>query len=334
MQYRQIGLSSLSASVIGIGALHFGVYCDKSATTKIIHKAIDSGINFIDTAPMYGHGDSESYIRDAIRGIRDKVIVSTKVGLEPKTAPDGTFAVSVARLDKKNIRAALHKSLLNLGTDYIDLYQIHAYDPSTPLEETLSALDELIKEGKIRFIGCSNFNREQYEEANLLVKNKQLPSFSSFQVHFNLIERKAEEELLPVCREENSGVICNRALARGILSGKYVWNQPLPEGSRAVDSYRVRRWLKEETLTLVELLGEFAKERKKTVTELSLAWLMAKSEVSVVLVGMRNLEHVETARRAVEWNLIESDRREVDALINRLNLMSQVQSRPETFFEK
>lgn len=334
MQYRQLGLSSLRVSVIGIGALHFGVYCDRLMTTKIIHQALDRGINFIDTAPMYGHGDSESYIGAAIQGMRDKVILSTKVGLLPKTAPDGTFTVSVASLNRKTIRDTVHQSLRALGTDYIDLYQLYAYDPSTPMEVTLAALEELIKEGKIRFIGCSNFNHDEFKEAALLVKRKQFPPFSSFQVHFNLIERRAEEEILPICRKENSGVICNRALARGILSGKYIWNQPLSKGSRAADSYRVRRWLKKETLAMVSKLRDFAREQNRSPIELALAWLLSKPEVSVVLVGMRNLDHVEMATKASEWALTKDDLEKIEAIIEQLNLKSQIESLPETFFEK
>ncbi len=333
MRYRQIGSSSLQSSVIGLGALHFGVFCDQTATNNIIHQALDLGINFIDTAPMYGHGNSESYIRNALRGRRDKVILSTKVGLEPRVAPDGTFTVSVVRLNRSNIRNALHKSLLSLGVDYIDLYQLHAFDPATPLLETLTALDELVKEGKIRFIGCSNYNRLEYEQTASLIREHHLTPLVSFQVQFNLIERRAEQDIFPALKSSEIGVICNRALARGILTGKYAWNQSYPEGSRGRVSQRVSRWITEATLTLVAELDKWAREQKRTGTELALSWLTSKPEVSVVLVGMRNLEQVRMAAAATEWKLTGSDLREVDAIIERLNLMPQVQTRPETFFE-
>ncbi|MDO8568369.1 MAG: aldo/keto reductase, partial [Dehalococcoidales bacterium] len=291
MEYRNLG--SLKASVLGIGGLHFGNLCDQATTTRIIHQALDTGINFIDTAPMYGNGYSEGYIGNAIRGYRHDVLIATKVGLEPKITRDGTDGVSVVPLDEKNIRSSVDKSLRALGTDYIDLYQVHAFDPNTPVEATMATLDALVKEGKIRLIGCSNYLRGEIELASAAEAKNGWTQFVSFQTHYNLIERRAEQEVIPSCHALGVGIICNRALARGILTGKYKPSQPLPEGSRAVTSYRIRRWLSEGTLRLVAALDEWAQKHSRTVIELAIAWLLAKPDVSVVLVGVRDIHQLE-----------------------------------------
>lgn len=333
MEYRKLGNCSPKPSVLGVGGLHFGNFCDQTTTTSIVNRGLELGINFIDTAPMYGDGFSEACIKSAIEGHRNDFLIATKIGLEPRTAVDGTFGVSVAPLDEKSIRSSIEKSLRALGTDYIDLYQAHAFDPSTPLEETMATLDALVKEGKVRFIGCSNYFPGELELSAAAAAEHNWTQFVSFQAHYNLIERRAEEELTPGCRALGVGIICNRALARGILSGQYKHDQPLPEGSRAVKSFRVRRWLSERTLLLVAALNEFARKRGHTVTELAIAWLLARPGVSVVLVGMRNLNHLETNVRATEWTLSDEDLAEIDEIIEKRGLISQVRAMPETFFE-
>ncbi len=333
MEYRELGHSSLMTSGLGIGGLHFGVFCDQVTTTRIIHQALGHGINFIDTAPMYGEGYSETFVKNAIRGRRHEVLLSTKVGLKPLIASDGTFGVSVAPLTKDYIRSSLEQSLRALGTDYIDLYQIHAFDPETPIEEGIETLDMLVKEGKVRFIGCSNYNHTELKLVSSVAAKRGWTQFASFQVHYNLIERRAEQDVVPACRALGLGIICNRALARGILTGKYKLNQPIPEGSRAVTSIRVRCWLSEDTLGLVAALDEFAQERGRTATELAIAWLLAQTDISVVLAGMRNLGQLETNVHATEWTLSGEELAEIDTIIKNFGLMSQVNAMPETFFE-
>lgn len=333
MEYRMLGHSSLSYSVLGMGGLHFGVFCTKSNTVRLIHKALDFGINFIDTAPLYGNGHSEAFIRNAICDRRDKVLLSTKAGLESRITPDGTFGVSVAPLTKDFIRSSLEKSLRALGTDYIDLYQVHAFDPNTPLEETMQTLDTLVQEGKVRFVGCSNYNHTELEIACRISRRYQWEQFTSSQVHYNLIERRAEQSIVPTCEAFGVGIICYRALARGILASKYKPNKPFPEGSRALTSFRVRRWLSERMLLLVEALDKFAQNYGYSSTELSIAWLLSRAMVSVVLVGVRDLDQLETCVRAIEWSLSREDLLEVDMIISGLNLVGQVKMMPETFFE-
>ena len=334
MKYRRLGRSSLFPSVLGIGGLHFGVFCDQATTSLIIHRALDLGVNFIETAPMYGRGQSETFIKNAIKGRRDKVLLSTKVGLEPRILPDGSFGVSIVPLTEDRIRSSLEESLRALGTDYVDLFQVHAFDPETPIEETLQTLYTLVQEGKVRAIGCSNYNYAELMQVVDANQAREWSKFASFQVHYNIIERRAEEEIVPAYRELGMGIICNRALARGILSGQYKPNQPPPAGSRAATSHRVRRWLSEPTVRLVQALDEYARGQEWTVAQLALAWLMSRPEVSVVLAGMRNLDHLESCVTAVEWSLGEDELAEVDRIIDSIGLAAQVRALPEVFLEK
>jgi len=331
MEYRSLG--TLKTSVLGVGGLHFGHLCDQAITTRIIHQALESGINFIDTAPLYGNGYSESYIGNAIRGRRHDVLIATKVGLESRIAEDGAFGVSVVPLNGKNIRSSIERSLRALGTDYIDLYQTHAFDHNTPVEETMAALDALVKEGKIRFLGCSNYLPGELELATDAALQNGWTQFVSFQAHYNLMERKAEQEVVPGCLDRGTGIICNRPLSRGILTGKYKTDQPLPEGSRAVTSYRIRRWLSQSTLLLVAALENWTQQYSRTVAELAIAWLLARPGVAVVLAGARNIHQLEANIRATEWILSDNDLAEIDEIIEKMDLMSQVQAMPETLFE-
>lgn len=327
-RYRPIG--TLKISGLGIGGLHFGNLCDETTTTAIIHAALDRGVNFIDTAPMYGNACSEEFIGRAIRGRRHDVVLATKVGLRPSPAPDGSFGVAVAPLTPANIRAELDRSLRTLKTDYIDLYQVHAFDATTPVEETMTTLRDLVKEGKVRALGCSNYLHGELRQAAAACADV---SFASFQAHYNLIERRAEAEVFPECREFGAGVLCNRPLARGILTGKYRPARPLPEGSRAVSSHRIRRWLSEDTLRLVATLDNWAAERGRSITELAIAWLLAQPLVASVLTGMRTVQQVDENVRAMSWTLTNDELQELDAIIEAKGLSEQVQGMPETLFE-
>lgn len=334
MKYRQIGNSSLSASILGLGALHFGVFFDQTKTTQIIHQALNLGINFIDTAPLYGNGLSESFVGNAIRGSRDKVILSTKVGLIPAYGSDGNFGVTVTPLTDTNIRASLNKSLSALQTDYIDLLQVHAFDKNTPVEETFQTLASLVDEGKIRYFGCSNYNPDELQYVSSNVNKKLLSSFVSCQAHYNMIERRAEDMLVPLCQERGMGIICNRALSRGILTGKYKPNQPIPADSRALNSPRIRRWLDDRMLSLIQAIANWAQQEDRTSTELALAWLLGRPKVSVALIGVRNRQQLETCIRSIDWILSPADYLSINNIINECNMNEFVEMMPETFFEK
>jgi aryl-alcohol dehydrogenase-like predicted oxidoreductase len=331
MEYRALG--DLEVSALGLGGLHFGNLCDQVLTNRIIHQALDAGVNFIDTGPLYGDSCSEAFIGNAIRGRRYDVIIATKVGLESRKAEDGTFGVAVIPLNERNIRSGLEKSLKALGTDYVDLYQVHAFDHETPIEETMAILDSLVNEGKVRFIGCSNYLQGELRTASEAARKNRGTDFVSFQAHYNLIERRAEQEVLQDCRNLGVGVVCNRPLSRGILTGKYKIGRNLPESSRAVFSYRIRRWLLEPTLNLVAAFEEFARHRGHTVVELAIAWLLAQPGISSVLAGARNIQQLEANIKAIEMKLSEDDLMEIDKIIEGMDLMSQVKSMPECLFE-
>ncbi len=235
---------------------------------------------------------------------------------------------------KEIIRQSLEKSLINLGTDYIDLYQVHAFDSSTAIEETLEELEKLTKEGKIRFVGCSNYDHREFNYAAKIADKEKLLRFVSLQCHYNLIERRAESEIVPACIERNCSIICYRALGRGILTGKYKYNQPLPEGSRAQISNRVRHWLSKDTLMLTQALDDFARDCGHTLTELAITWLLTRPAVGMVLAGMRNIESLETCCKAVDWQLSKEELEKVERIIEGLFLTEQVSALPETFLEK
>ena len=323
MQYRRLGNSSLNVSVLGLGALHFGAYVDIKEVNQIIDRAMDIGINFIDTSPNYGNGNSESIVGKSLKGCRDRVIVSTKAGLKAITKPNGTFGNEVARLTRNYLRKNVENSLKYLRTDYIDLFQLHAFDYQTPMEDTLEVLDELIHEGKIRYLACSNYSPKEFEISMETAKLLGIPSFDASQCQYNIIERKAELELIPACIKNKTSTICNRALSRGILSGKYRKGLPIPKGSRGEVSERVRCLLTKERLSLIEALEVLAIKRGKTIVELALAWLLSREGITSVLVGVRNIEQLESCTKAVEWSISKGEVIEVDKVIKKMGLLSQ-----------
>lgn len=324
----------MKASTIGLGALHFGVFLDQEETTRIVHHAIENGVNFIDTAPMYGNGNSELFLCNALKGYRHRVILSTKAGIEPVIRKDGSFGVEIATLKEEYIRRSVEKSLQRLGTDHIDLFQLHAFDWSTPFEETMETLSSLIQEGKIRAIGCSNYNKQEFSRALSVINTAGHTPLSTLQCHYNVIEQRARRELIRKCKERQIGVICNRALARGILTGKYRFGRPLPEGSRGAESSRIKKCLSRETLDLVQELRSWADRHERSVVELALAWLLGREEISVVLVGVRDIEQLDTCIGAADWTLDNNELGEIDSIIIKSGMKGQVDSAPDVFLEK
>ena len=334
MEYQKLGRSGIKVSTIGLGALHFGVFLDQEETTRIVHHAIENGVNFIDTAPMYGNGNSELFLRNALKGYRHRVILSTKAGLEPVIRKDGSFGVESATLKREYVQRSVEKSLQSLGTDHIDLFQLHAFDWSTPFEETMETLRSLIQEGKIRVIGCSNYNKQEFSRALSVIDTAGHTPLSTLQCHYNVIEQRARRELIMECKERQIGVICKRALARGILTGKYEFGRPLPEGSRGAKSSRIRECLSRKTLDLVQELKSWADRHERSVVEMALAWLLSGQEISVALVGVRNIEQLNTCIRATDWTLGNGELGEIKKIIARMGLSNQVNSLPEVFLEK
>ena len=308
MEYRRLGTSGLKVSAIGLGGNNFGERLDEKGTTRIIHQALALGINFIDTANRYGGTRSEELVGRALKGRRGDALIATKFGRSMGDDPNASGG------SRKHIMDQVEASLRRLGTEYIDLYQIHVFDPETPIEETLRALDDLIHQGKVRYIGCSGFTAWQVCEAVWTARTLNLNPFVSFQPHYNLLRREAEKELVPFCRSYGLGIIPYFPLASGFLTGKYRPSQPMPEGTRFATSPRYQRFLTEKNFAILERLEKFAGERGRPVGELAIAWLLANPTVSTVIPGATKPEQVVANVRPVDWKLMPEELKEIDQI--------------------
>jgi aryl-alcohol dehydrogenase-like predicted oxidoreductase len=297
MQYRNLGKSGLKVSVIGLGTNQFGGKVDLTGTKNIIAAALDAGVNLIDTADVYQGGRSEENIGEAIKGQRDQVLVATKVFFK---VGDGPNDQSASRL---HIMAGVEASLRRLQTDYIDLYQIHRWDDETPIDETMQALNDLVRDGKVRYIGASNFSGWQLTHANAVAELKSWTKFVSIQPHYHMMARDIEKDLIPVCDYFGIGILPYFPLAGGFLTGKYREGQPAPEGSRGESSEYVKRYMTPENYARLTALTAFAEERDHTINELAHAWLLAQPMVSSVISGASKIEHVKANTAACEWAL-------------------------------
>lgn len=306
MEYRQLGRSGLKVSAIGLGGNTFGNGADEAQTARIIHRALDVGINFVDTADIYSRGVSEQYVGKAIAGRRQQIVVATKVRGRMGDLPNDEG------LSRKHIMDGVEASLRRLETDYIDLYQVHNVDPVTPVYETLSALDDLVHAGKVRYLGCSNYAAWQICEALWAADRKNLTPFVSVQPRYNMVDRAIERELLPFCRQYGIGIIPYSPLAGGILTGKYKEGEAPPPDTRAGRNPRLQQQLTSEMLGKVQALAKWARDQGHTMGELALAWLLSRPEVSTVIAGATKPEQVEENARAAEWRLGEADLKAID----------------------
>ena len=292
MQLKYLGQTDIKVSDIGLGALHFGVYLNQNETTNLIEFGYNNGINFIDTSPIYGQGNSEELIKNAIKNKRSNFVLATKIGLKKIKNQKGNFGVEILPLTKKNIFESAESSLKSLGSDYIDLFQLHTFDEKTPLEVTVEALKKLHKEGKIRAAGFGNYEKiEDISSIIKLSKENSLP-LASMQIHYNLIERKAERIFFQKLKESKISILTHHSLARGILSGKYKANKSLPKDSRAYSSQRIREWINPDILSNVEKLKSLADTINMNLIEFNIAWLKNKKTVSAILIGARNIEQL------------------------------------------
>ena len=301
MKYRNLGRSGLKVSVIGLGTNQFGGKVGKEGTREIIHKAVDLGINLFDTADVYKEGRSEEYIGEAIQGIRDRVLIATKFFFKVGEGPNEGGG------SRHHIINAVESSLKRLKTDHIDLYQIHRWDKDTPIEETLRALDDLVKTGKIRYIGASNFTAWQMTWAKAIAESNRITEFISIQPHYHMLERKIEEELLPAAKEFGWGVLPYFPLAGGFLTGKYKQDQNPPEGTRGESSPYVQKYFTEENYSILKKLEDFSAERGYSLVDLAHTWLLSNPDVCSVISGASRVEHVVSNTGAVDWELSEED---------------------------
>lgn len=311
MEYRQLGKSGLLVSVIGLGTNRFGSDAvPQSEVNNIIAAALDAGINFIDTADIYTDGESERTLGNALKGRWDKVVLATKVFFPLGDSPNekGT--------SRYHIINALDASLKRLQSDYVDLYYVHRWDENTPIEETLRALDDLIRQGKVRYIGASNFASWQLAHANVLGELRGWTAFTALQSHYHLLEREVEREVIPYCQAHNVGFIPYFPLAGGFLTGKYQRGAAIPTGARGEFSKYVQGYLTDENFAIIEKLGLWTDGKDRMLYELAEAWLLAQPAVCSVISGATKVDHVLKNIKAADWQLTEEDLKEIQSIID------------------
>lgn len=292
MNYRRLGSSGMQVSALGLGTNSFGKRADEATSTRIIHHALDHGINFIDTANIYTGTESERIIGQALEGRRHEVVLATKAGLPRGQGPNASGS------SRYHIMQELENSLRRLKTDYVDLFQIHTFDPHTPLDETLRALDDLVRAGKVRYIGASNYAAWEIMKALSISDSKGYSRYVSTQISYSLADRTPEAELVPLCLDQGVGIIPYFPLAGGILSGKYSLTSEAPAQSRAHTDPNFQRYLGERNVTLGDNVSKIAAESGYTPSVLSLAWLMARPAVATVIVGATRVEQLEDNLRS------------------------------------
>lgn len=313
MEYRNLGNTGLKVSVVGIGCNNFGRRCDEAATKDVVNAAMDHGVNFFDTADMYGAGQSEEFLGKAIRGMdRSQVIIATKFG---NPMGEGDLHRGASR---RYIMNAVDASLKRLGTDYIDLYQQHVPDPSTPIEETLRALDDLVRAGKVRYLGNSNFSGFQLADAEWTARHHGLNAFATAQNLYSLLDRRIERDVVPACQHYGLGILPYFPLASGMLTGKYKRGAEPPAGTRlAMWGARAQAAMSDDNFDVVEKLDAFARDRGHTILELAMSWLATMPHISSVIAGATSPEQVAQNAAAASWRLTAEEMAEVSGISQR-----------------
>jgi aryl-alcohol dehydrogenase-like predicted oxidoreductase len=310
MQKRRLGNSTLEVSVVGLGGNNFGGRIDFAATERVVHKAIALGVNFIDTADSYGNrGGSEEELGRILGDKRKTIVLATKFGLPMDDAGTRRGA------SRRYIMQAVDASLKRLRTDWIDLYQLHRPDPQTPIEETLRALDDLVRQGKVRFIGCSNLSAQQVIAAQDTARQHGLAAFVSCQDEYSLLERDIERELIPAAKARGMGILPYFPLASGLLTGKYRRGAALPPGSRlARNSRHAQEFISERNWRIIDELAAFAAHRDRSLLGLAFSWLLHDAVVASVIAGATTPEQVEQNVAAAGWTLSAEDLAEIDRI--------------------
>jgi aryl-alcohol dehydrogenase-like predicted oxidoreductase len=310
MHKRRLGTSTLEVSVVGLGANNFGGRIDFDASARVVYKALDLGVNFIDTADTYGNrGGSEEALGRILGAKRKDIVLASKFGME---MDDGGKLTGASR---RYILHAVEASLRRLRTEWIDLYQLHRPDPATPMEETLRALDDLVRAGKVRFIGCSNLSPQQVREAQAISRQHGLAAFVSCQDAYSLLVRDIERELIPATKEFGMSVLPYLPLASGLLTGKYRRGAPLPEGSRLARSpHHAGEVINERNWRIVEDLSVFVAREGHSMLELAFGWLLRDDVVASVIAGATTPRQVEQNVAASEWVLSPQQLVEIDRI--------------------
>ncbi|MCA1646894.1 MAG: aldo/keto reductase [Chloroflexi bacterium] len=308
MHYRKLGKAGLRISAIGLGCNPFGNEVDLPTATSIVDRAIDLGVNYFDTADSYYDGRSEQYLGHALGGRRDSVIVATKVGNRTGPGPNDAGA------SKHHILASCEASLRRLQTNYIDLYQIHTPDRDTPIEETLDALHTLVQQGKVRYIGCSNYFEWEVVEAHWIAQTRGWQGFVSCQDFYNLLYRDLEKRMLPMCIKYGLGLIPYLPLAGALLSGTYRRGEPPAPGSRGAIRPTFKFWESNRNWTVQEGLAAFARARGWSLPRMAIAWLLTRPMVPTVIAGADCPEHIADNAAALDVAFTAEDLAEIDRI--------------------
>jgi aryl-alcohol dehydrogenase-like predicted oxidoreductase len=322
MKYKLLGRTGVKVSELCLGTMTFGdnflniAVVDQAGANQMVARCLEAGINFFDTADVYAYGQSETILGQALkdRGTeRDKIVIATKVrGAMSEAAIQGSGDPNNVGLSRQHIFASVEKSLRRLDTDYIDLYQVHGWDILTPVEETLRALDDLVRQGKVRYVGASNWSARHLAKALVLAQQKDWAGFVSLQAYYSLVGRDLEHELLPLCREEGVGVLPWSPLSGGFLSGKYRRDNPNPAGARrtnfqfpAIDEAR--------GFDAVEALDEIAKQKGASVAQVALAWLLAQPGVTSIIIGANKMSQLEDNLKAAAIELSAAELEQISS---------------------
>ena len=311
MEYRNLGTAGVKVSPLCLGTMMFGSPTDETSSIRIMHKAHDLGINFFDTANVYNDGDSERVVGKAISDRRDQIILATKGRLKMGDGPNDVGASRV------HLMREVENSLRRLATDYIDLYYLHTPDPTTHMEETWRTLDTLVQQGKIRYIGVSNFRAWDLCGLLCTIERLQLERITCLQPLYNIVNRDTEVELFPLCQDQGMGVVSYSPLARGVLSGKYKAGQPLPEGSRAARGNQrlLETEMREESYAVAERLRPLAAAHGVTLTRFCLAWCLANPLLTAIIIGPRTMEQFDDNVGCLSCQITPEDEDAVDALV-------------------
>jgi aryl-alcohol dehydrogenase-like predicted oxidoreductase len=310
MEYRQLGNAGVRVSVIGLGTNRFGSkQVQQTDVDRIIDAALDHGINFIDTANVYNDGRSEETLGSALKGRMNRVVMATKFSF-PRADGPNTWGAS-----RYHIVQAVEQSLSRLQTDHIDLYYAHRWDETTPIEETLRALDDLIRAGKVCYIGASAYAAWRLAHANVLAELKGWTPFVALQSEYNMLRRDVEREVLPYCRARRVGFIPYYPLAGGFLTGKYEPGRPPPPGSRGEDVRYVRELMTENNYAMAAKLSAWCRERARALNELAQAWLLAQPQICSVITGAKTVDQLLGNITAADWRLTVEELEEIDGLL-------------------
>lgn len=306
MEYRNLGTTGLRVSVAGLGCNNFGMRIDQDATNAVVDAALDAGITFFDTARIYGGGKSEEQLGKALGARRDQVVIATKFGMERNDPENGG--------SRRYLMKVVEASLRALGTDWIDLYQLHQPDPTTPLDETLDALDTLIDQGKVRYVGCSNFAGWQIADADWIAKTRGFRPFATVQNEWSLVSRGIESEVVPAAQRFGLSILPYFPLASGLLTGKVRRGQEPPADSRLANAW-FASVLSDENLDRVERLVQWGEARGRSITEVALSYLASQPVVGSVIAGATKPEQVRANAEATRTDLTAEELAELRELV-------------------